>query len=195
MSENKIIISYKDKEINATIVELCETYSAITPKAIEYIAPIYYPIAYIELSMKEKTFEDFEPIQLAVLKLIILGFTECSVIANLLGLNSIYIEQIKKLLYGYQFIDDNSNITSLGRESVAAEKKIQLMDSRQVFQLDTINSRLIKLSDSIPDKSLKRKEQLSIKKAILNHPNYVDSDTIVNSLRDDEFRNIMSQRT
>lgn len=180
--------------LDSIIYELCNNYNYITPDKITNFASVFYPIANIELEMQERTFEDFEPVQLAVLKLMNLGYKNPKVLSKLLGLNAIYIGKIQKLLFGYQLIDDSDNVTSLGKESLKANKKIQLVNTKQIFQLDPINGTLIKLDNAIQKDRFRAKGSLPTRVAIIDYPDFIDSDIIVSNVTNDDFRSIMAQK-
>ena len=180
--------------LDSIIYELCNNYNYITPDKITNFASVFYPIANIELEMQERTFEDFEPVQFAVLKLMNLGYKNPKVLSKLLGLNAIYIGKIQKLLFGYQLIDDSDNVTSLGKESLKANKKIQLVNTKQIFQLDPINGTLIKLDNAIQKDRFRDKGSLPTRVAIIDYPDFIDSDIIVSNVTNDDFRSIMAQK-
>lgn len=176
------------------IREICNSYGCSSPENIETFASVFYPIANIELEMQEKTFEDFDPVQLAVLKLMNIGYTQQETIAKLLSLNAIYVGKIQKLLFGYAFIDAEYKVTDLGRESISKGKKVQLVNSRQVFQLDAINLSLIRLDRTIREESLRDKDRLYDRILILDYPDAINSDVIISNLSQNDFRAVMAQK-
>ena len=93
--------------------DICEKYPQINIAELETFAPVFYPIARIEADMKEKSFEDFEAVQEAVLRFILLGFKQEEEIAELMGLNKAYILKMMKLLLSYGHIDERKNVTAI----------------------------------------------------------------------------------
>ena len=147
-SKNHVYESY------LALGEILKRYPRIQPREIQYFAPVYYPIAIIEMDFDERTFEDFEEIQLTVLKLVSIGITEPEIISETLGIHNVnYISEVLHLLKGYGHINE-SGITGLGLESLREEKKILFCWSKQKFQMDALNGTLIRLEQNLIDTSL-----------------------------------------
>ena len=124
--------------INDDLTDIMIQYPKITYNYIERFAPIYYPIAMIEVDLNERSFEDFEAIQLIVLKLYALGLNTPEKIANAAGLNSNYVRRMLKVLAGYGHIADGK-VTELGKESITKGKKIELKRTASRFQVNALN--------------------------------------------------------
>lgn len=139
--------------INDDLTDIMIQYPNISYNYIERFAPIYYPIAMIEVDLNERSFEDFEAIQLIVLKLYALGLNTPDKIASAAGLNSNYVRRMLKVLAGYGHIADGK-VTELGKESIAKGKKIELKRTASRFQVNALNGQFIKVKDVISDKQL-----------------------------------------
>jgi len=145
--------STKSRDIQWVLRDIRAKYPAIQSQDIQFFSRIYYPIAILEIDMEEKSFEDFEFVQLTVLKLFALGHKEPEVIADLLGLSPNYVHRVLSLLEGYGHIKD-SMLTETGRSSVETGKKIITMNVKQKFQADALNINLISLDRTISESLL-----------------------------------------
>ncbi len=155
--------------INA-LGDICNKYPRLSYNDVVRFAPIYYPIATIEMDMDEVSFEDFEIVQHTVLKLVALGIEDADSIADLLGLNANYITGVLKLLIGYGHIE-NGKISSLGMESVQQEKKITKSRVKQKFQMDALNGTLLKINQLVTGSALNERSDTKMRIA---HMDYLD---------------------
>lgn len=162
-------------EMMTAFREILGKYRNIPIYDIEMFTAVYYPIAIIEMNIDEKTFEDFETVQLTVLRLYSLGQTSHEAIADLMGLSPNYVFKILRLLHGYGHIDD-SGVTALGKESLTAGKKIiESPVVLQRFQADALNGDLIKVNRVIAENTLNSKDSTNF---YIGHLDYMDGISI-----------------
>ena len=94
-------------------------YPNIHPTDIEFAAMVYYPIAKIEVVAYEKTEEDFDSVQLIMLKFMAEEIDD-NAIAELTGVNSSYVRKMREYLTKIGMLDDkNGRLTEMGAESIA----------------------------------------------------------------------------
>ncbi len=160
--------SFQKNEASVALEEIYGAYPKLTPKDVEQFAPVYYPIALIEMDLEEQTFEDFESVQLAVLRLANLGITSPQVIADTLGLSPKYTANTCHLLTGYGHLNENG-ITEIGRQSVVAGKKITQSRVWQRFQIDGLNGTLLRLDRTVIDTIMTEKDQTRSRIGHLDH--------------------------
>ena len=142
------------KYINTTmdLSNIFKQNAKLYPNGIKLLCSGYYPIAYLDVDIDEKWVEDFELIQLTILRILDCGIYDVEQIAKLLGLNERYIAKLIRLLEGYGHIDDCSHLTSLGLESLSSEQKKLLKHTSEVFKCDAISGNLIKKECMIDEK-------------------------------------------
>lgn len=157
-------------EVMIALDDIHEKYKRLLSTHVEKFAPVYYPIAMIEMNLDELTFEDFESVQFAVLNLVSLGIADYKVIADTLGLSQNYVFKIIRLLNGYGHMDENG-ITDIGRESINCGKKIVQSQVWQKFQVDALNGTLLKVEQAVTENMLNDREQTQI---MIGHLNYMD---------------------
>lgn len=168
-NRNKTAKVSKSEAMNA-LDDIHEKYKMLPSTDIEKFAPVYYPIAIIEMNLDEMTFEDFESVQFSILNLFSLGITDHKVIAETLGLSPNYVFKIIRLLNGYGHLDEKG-ITQIGLESISSGKKIIKSQVWQKFQVDALNGTLLKVEQSITENMLNDREQTRI---TVGHLNYLD---------------------
>lgn len=164
---------YKSSPRNEAMValdEIHEKYPLFLSSEIEKFAPVYYPIALVEMHLDEMTFEDFESVQQAILRLVALGICDHQLIAQTMGLTGDYVFRVLRLLYGYGHMD-SAGITDVGRASLQAGKKIVQSQVWQRFQVDALNGTLLKVDQAILDETLNTRAQT---KFTVGHLNYID---------------------
>lgn len=193
MSGKKRRISMKNQIVFA-LREIKEKYKKIRPEDIQGFSPIYYPIAIVEMNLEEMTFEDFETVQLTVLKLIGLGQVDEEVLADLLGLSRNYIARIKHLLRGYGHIEDD-RLTELGERSILEEKKIRKSTVWQKFQADALNASLIRMDKIISDNMLNDKDETRILVGHLDYMDGVSRQAIEEQIQEGSYANFIRQKT
>ncbi len=180
--------------VNSAIEGILKNYPSIDAKDIVLFAPVYYPIADIEIDFEEASFEDFETVQITVLKLINLGHKSVKTISELMGLTPLYIEKVINLLLGFCHIDENLNVTQLGKESLSQGKKITTVRAAQRFQLDPLGLNLIRLDKTVNGKSIINKDEISNGVLILDFPDSISKEIIVDKLQSENFRAIMASK-
>lgn len=157
-------------EALAALDDIHEKYKRLPSTDIEKFAPVYYPIAIVEMNLDEMSFEDFESVQYSILKLVSLGVLDHRVIAETLGLSSNYVFKVIRLLNGYGHMD-GGGITQLGLDSLRSGQKIVKSQVRQKFQLDALNGTLLKVEQTITETMLNDREQTNI---TIGHLDYLD---------------------
>lgn len=141
-------------ELSQTLNAILKKYPKIKPSDIEQFAPVYYPIALIEMDFDEQSFEDFESIQLAILQFVNAGINDPNIISASMGINNPnYIYNVLQLLKGYGHID-HAGITELGKKSLSEEKKITRARVKQQFQLDALNGNLLEIDQNLINSSM-----------------------------------------
>jgi hypothetical protein len=164
--------------------DICLRYPRIHPRNVERFAPVYYPIAMVEMELDEQTFEDFETVQLTILRLTALGIHDHHIIAQTLGLSPNYVYKVMRLLMGYGHIDEGG-ITALGRESLSREKKIVTTRTVQKFQVDGLNGTLLKVQHCVTEGMLNEKEETVYSISHLNYLDGMSADVLVQQLTGD----------
>lgn len=157
-------------EALAALDDIHEKYKKLPSTDVEKFAPVYYPIAIVEMNLDETSFEDFESVQYTILKMISLGVTDHVIIAETLGLSPNYVFKIIRLLNGYGHLDGNG-ITELGRDSINRGQKVIKAQVWQKFQLDALNGTLLKVDQTITDNMLNDREQTNI---TIGHLDYLE---------------------
>lgn len=176
------------------IEDILREYPEINVKDIKLFAPVYYPIADIEIDFEEKKFEDFESVQLTVLKLLNIGHKSHETIASLMGLTPFYVEKVINVLCGFGHVDTNLNVTALGAESILNGKKITAVRAVQRFQLDALALNLIRLDETVTRKSIIDKDKLSRDIMVLDYADAVSKDYIIKELKSDDFARLLASK-
>ncbi len=176
------------------LADIRERYPRIKTEEIERFAPVYYPVAMVEMLLEEQTFEDFETVHLAVLRLIALGISDYKLIAQTLGLSASYVFKVLHLLNGYGHVSD-SGLTELGRESLKQQKKIITTDTLQKFQVDALNGRLLKTQQSVAGNMLNSKDETITMIGHLNYLDGMDSQNLSAQLTSGNCENYLNQKS
>jgi hypothetical protein len=163
------------------LADICARYPAIKPCDIELFAPVYYPIAMVELRLAEQTFEDFEIVQLTVLRMIALGLRDASIIGKTLGLSTSYVQKVIRLLQGYGHLDRNG-LTQLGAESLKQQQKIVINETVQTFQMDALNGTLLKVEQVVAENSLSELADTHFLMGHLSHLEGISEQTLRDQL-------------
>lgn len=141
----------KHKEIPLrALVKIMDHYPEIPVSDIQYFTPYYHPIAEITVDLLEKSYEDFRAVELYILKLLGQNIRKAEVLAQLLGLEKHYVENIVKVLEGYGHLD-HGEVTALGLESIREEKKILTLQVKQKFQCDAVNLRALRSNKKVSE--------------------------------------------
>lgn len=181
-------------EILDVLDDIRSRYSGIKVSNIERFAPVYYPIAIVEMTLDERTFEDFETVHLTILRLMSLGISDHKIIAQTLGLSPNYVFKILRVLAGYGHIN-GSELTDLGRESLSSGQKIITTQTIQKFQVDALNGTLIKVRETVTNSTLSSKDETS---SIIGHLNYLDGitfDSIAAQITGSSCENYLNQKS
>ncbi len=168
--EPKQPVKAAKNEALAALDDIHEKYKKLPSTDIEKFAPVYYPIAIVEMNLDEVTFEDFESVQYTILQLISLGVNDYAIIAETLGLSPNYVFKMIRLLNGYGHLDGNG-ITQLGMDSIRSGQKIVKAQVWQKFQLDALNGTLLRVDQTITENMLNDREQTNI---TIGHLDYLD---------------------
>ena len=194
MAEQTRKLRSSKNEATFALNDIRNKYKRISAPDIEVFVPIYYPIAILEMNVEELTFEDFDTVQLAVLRFISLKQTDYRIIADLMGLSTNYVSKVLNLLKGYGHINDNG-ITELGIQSLMEEKKIIKANVLQKFQVDALNGQLITIDKTISENTLNDKNETS---RIIGHLNYLDQismESINEQLDAQNYSNFIKQKS
>ncbi len=164
-------------DINQVFDTIMEQNPKISPNAVELFSKIYYPIAILEITMEERTFEDFEFVPSTVLKLVANGAVRADDIADLTGLKPGYIQKVLDLLRGYGYVT-NLGITDLGKESLEQNKKISLSAVKQKFQADALSGDLLRLGEQSSESNLEGVDEVRNGIPIVPHLEGISMDQI-----------------
>lgn len=181
-------------EILDVLDDIRSRYQGITAANIEAFAPVYYPIAIVEMTLDERTFEDFETVHLTILRLMSLGISDHRIIAQTLGLSPNYVFKILRVLAGYGHIN-GTELTDLGRESLSSGQKIITTQTIQKFQVDALNGTLIRVRETVTSNTLSSKDETSV---IIGHLDYLDGitfDSLSNQLTGSTCENYLNQKS
>lgn len=175
--------------------EIRQKFSMIENSDIEAFAPIYYPVAIVEILFDEKTFEDFDTVQLAVFRLYALGIKDYTTISDLLGLSSLYVSKILNLLLNIGLID-NQGITQIGQESLDEKKKITVSKRiAQRCQVDALNGCLIKIENTISSNVLNETSLTNVNIAHLNYLDGIKEETVNSQLKNQDYSDFISHNS
>lgn len=154
MEANKVNKPFSRRgEAMTALDEIHEKYAKLPSTDIEKFAPVYYPIAIVEMKMDEESFENFEIVQSYTLEMIQYGILDYEVIAKTFGLSKDYMRNVFTLLTGYGHIDENG-ITPLGMESLKRGMKITQSEVWQRFQVDALNGQMLKVDQTVSENML-----------------------------------------
>ena len=134
--------------------EILDNNPGINPAKIELFHQVYYPIAQVEVSMDEKLFGDFETVEKTVLELLDAGFSSTNVLAKLLGVPEIFVQNILKILLGYGHIDKNNCITELGKHSLKANVRITEVLTKQIVSIDAVGGLPMNIDKSVVSREM-----------------------------------------
>lgn len=168
------------------VAQIRRHYPKITPETIHFAALVFYPVALVEVVAWEKSIEDFDSVQLLILRFIGLGMGQDE-IAGLTGLTPAYIVQIKELLYGYGHIAPNGTITDIGKESIKNEKKIEYKESKRHVQLDALSLSIIPYEKSVDETTFYEKSFAHGSRhypvGVISYPEGIDAQTLEAQLK------------
>lgn len=175
------------------LLEICRAYPMINPGEVEAFATVYYPLAIIEAGLSERCIEEFETVPHTVLRLIALSHVSPESIARLLGLGENYVEKVISLLISDGHVGPDG-ITELGRESLAAGKKITEVTQRQRFQLDALNLRVVRIDQTVEERYTLEKTYLKQVHTVLDYCAEVDEDSIKSTIESNAYEALMAQK-
>ena len=160
------------------VAQIRRHYPKITPESIRFAAMVFYPVALVEVVAWEKSVEDFDSVQLMILRFISLGMGQ-EEIAELTGLTPAYIAKIKELLYGYGHITPDGTITELGRESIEYDhgngKKVEYKESKRHVQLDALSLSIIPYEKSVDETTFYEKSLAhGYQVGVISYPEGID---------------------
>lgn len=144
-------------KLDQALREIRKAYPKIKAENILFAGMVFYPIAFIDVDVNERSFEDFEIVELTILKFIGQKM-KADDIAAFIGLPVDYVNKMICLLQGYGHIDEYGEITDLGKESMKREEKVILKESRQKVQMDILNLAMISKGQQINGYSLYEKK-------------------------------------
>ena len=119
---------------------------------VSYFTRFYYPIAILDVAFEEKSFTDFKPFEIAILRLLKYGISNTTDISNLMGLPEVYIKRLLSHIVGLGYYD--GQLTVDGEEAIREGKKTQTHRTRQAVQVDAITGHIISLENLISQKDL-----------------------------------------
>ena len=183
MSEKQIVKgNVTANEAHFALQDILKHYGNISINQISFFAPVFYPIAIIEMDMMEKSFEDFDMIQQMVLRCVGLGLGTPQVIAATLGLSNDYVKGVLALTEGLGQVK-NGALTDIGKESLQKGQSISLNNVKQKFQIDGVHGNLLKLEQEVYGGMLVDKEFTSFNVGHLMHIDAVEESDIVKEIK------------
>lgn len=190
--EKKKINNVNQRALSFALHDILDEYPEIKKERINFFAPVYYPIAIVEMEVQEKSFEDFELVQISVLRMMAAGLTDISVISKTMGLSAKYVSEMRKLLYGYGHIDENNRVTQTGMESLSIGQKVTEVNVVQRYQVDVYSGEILNLSEKINETSIDDLENTSFYVGHLESPEMLSRTRLIEQIRkanqDGEYR-------
>ena len=181
------------KILNA-IANIRRNYPKIKTDDITFAALVFYPVALVEVTAQERSVEDFDAVQLLVLRFFELRINITDISA-LTGLNVEYVERIARLLMGYGYIDESGNITELGKESIQEERKILQKESKRHIQLDALSLSLIPYDLSVDEFALYEKPEAGDEKlwkiGVISYPEGITADNLNKQIEQCDYQRII----
>ena len=190
VANNQKTKRWNKNEMLIALDDIHDKYPKLPSTQVETFSYVYYPIAIIEMDLDEMTFEDFESVQLAVLRFIGAGQKEHAVIADTMGLSPNYVYRLMHLLAGYGHIDEKG-ITPLGKESLNQGKKIVKSRVLERFQVDALNGCLLKVEQIISDDILDEKDQTNIHLGFIDYLDGISVEALNEQLNQDSYNNFI----
>lgn len=162
---------------------ILEAYPSLSVSDVTLFTKVYYPIAQVEVEMLERSFEDFETIQKTVMRLMELGVTDPRTIAQTLSLTPAYIDgMINRFLAGRGLVE-NGALTELGREALKTDTLLAQVTVRELFHIDALSGRLLRLPELISEEKLRMRSNTDIAVGHLNLIDGVPSSVLTDQLR------------
>ena len=170
--------------------EILADFPQISPWDIRIAACIYYPIADLDLNIRERLFEDFDNIEHNVLRFIDDLGADVGLIAQTTGLSRTYVSKIFHLLDSYGFITDG-HITALAKESLAEGKKITCTETAQKVQMDALTLHLLRIDELIRAEDLIDRAYTSKKFGIIPCVEGIERKEVEQRLADTDLRQLI----
>lgn len=105
---------------------------------LQLCSTVYYPIALLKMRLEEYSYEDFDAVELSLLRFCSVGIHAPNKLCQWMGLPSQrYVSERLSILTAEGLLS-NGQLTSLGQDSLQLGKKKQLYDTEQLFQADGI---------------------------------------------------------
>lgn len=130
-------------------VNLNLQYPDLKEKDFKYF-PVYYPICFISVTMKQELIEKLDNVERNILKFLQKNNND-KLVASSLCIDKKQVFAKIELLKEGALLDENCNVTSLGTESLIKNQKIIKNEVTKIFQLDGANGQLIPLNKKIRD--------------------------------------------
>lgn len=176
--------------LEKAVAQIRRQYPKITPETMRFAAMVFYPVALVEVVAWEKSVEDFDSVQLMILRFIHLGMGRDE-IAELTGLAPAYIDKVNKLLIGYGHIDGSGSVTDIGRESIENKKKIELKESKRHVQLDALSLSIIPYEKSVDETTFYEKSRArAYQTGVISYPEGIDAQTLEAQLKGIDYGKI-----
>lgn len=149
-------------------------------------ATVYYPIALLKLKMLEYSFEDFDEVELSILRFCAAGINTPEGLCRWMGLPSKrYVDERLALLTAEGLLQ-NGKLTELGAESLKIEQKKRLYDAEQIFQADGILGLLLPRAYQRRSDQLISRHETKGKYPHLMHSDEIAEETIRNVIQGEE---------
>ena len=137
-------------------------------------AAVYYPIALLKMRLSEHSFEDFDAVELSILRFCGAGVCTAEGICRWMGINSRrYVEERLALLCAEGLLQPGTyRPTPLGLESLARGQKKQNYSTEQIFQADGVMGILL------PREFQRRTDKLLPRGETRSYPHLMHTDEI-----------------
>ena len=183
----------KYKDVFA-LADICNEYPGIRPGEITLFAPVYYPIAMVEMDVVEETYSTFDPIHEIILRMKYLGVTGISGISMATGLSEGYITKIQNVLIADGQLDENGLLTAQGSESLAKEKKIIVKKNTRTFPVDSISGRIITAGNKFLNSTLEEKKDIPPYGACIVPKDGINTNVLEESLVSGDYDTIIGRK-
>lgn len=144
---------------------------------LRQFAPVYYPIATLDLELLEQAGEEFDTIEHTVLLLVRAGLRQPEQICDVMGLPVNYTNRILEVLHGYGHIQESS-LTELGILSAETGVNYKQYLIRQKVQADSIRGSLVPREMIQPASSLVRPTQTRLPYPMIRPNAHLSVDTL-----------------
>lgn len=163
-SENKNVADkryafyQKQREFHVWLREILLTYPNLRAEDICFAAPVYYPIALIELMMEEDIFEEFDSFEQDLMQFVEEIGANPEALATVMGLEPSFVRKLMRSLVGRGFMTEGG-LTKIGRESLETGARISTKTVGQIFQMDAINRRLLRFEELLDEDELSKRRE------------------------------------